>query len=87
MSYVLLRDYFPNIAERVTPTVTVLDGSELNLPPAQYSLLEMYCDEKEKGSKRGQVYTLHKFNLSQICFTCFPISLSFSNTISNLQLA
>lgn len=45
MPYALFHNYFPEIAERETRTVTVLDHSEFNLPPAHYSFLEMFCDE------------------------------------------
>lgn len=58
MPYVLFRDYFPNIAERETRTITVLDGSELNLPPAQYSLLEMYCDDPGCDCRRVFFYVV-----------------------------
>ncbi len=36
---------FPDIAERETRSVTLLRKSDFNLPPAQYTFLEMYCDE------------------------------------------
>jgi hypothetical protein len=45
MPYVPFHDYFPEIAERETRTVTILQRSSLGLPPAQYGLVEMFCDE------------------------------------------
>ncbi|MBT9148393.1 MAG: hypothetical protein DDT32_02165 [Syntrophomonadaceae bacterium] len=45
MPYALFHNYFPKIAEQETRAVTVLKDSSWDLPPAHYSLLEMYCDE------------------------------------------
>jgi len=45
MPYSLFHNHFPKIAERETRTVTVLDFSTFNLPPADYTFLEMFCDE------------------------------------------
>ena len=45
MPYSLFYNSFPDIAERETRTVTVLDSSEYNLPAAHYSFCEMFCDE------------------------------------------
>ncbi|MGD9973531.1 MAG: hypothetical protein AB7S77_10750 [Desulfatirhabdiaceae bacterium] len=36
---------FPEIAERETRAVTILDTAKFNLPPATYSFIEMFCDE------------------------------------------
>ncbi|MCK5155347.1 MAG: hypothetical protein KAQ69_02870 [Spirochaetales bacterium] len=45
MPYSLFHDRFPDVAERETRTVTVIDSSAYNLPSAQYAFLEMFCDE------------------------------------------
>ena len=45
MPYSLFHSRFPDVAERETRTVTVLDSADFNLPPARYSFLEMFCDE------------------------------------------
>lgn len=45
MPYSLFHNRFPEIAERETRTITLLDHSDFNLPPAHYSFLEMFCDE------------------------------------------
>ncbi|MEW6095514.1 MAG: hypothetical protein AB1567_03165 [bacterium] len=52
MPYVSFHDYFPKIAERETRTITVLENSSWDLPPAHYSLLEMYCDEPDCDCRR-----------------------------------
>jgi hypothetical protein len=44
MPYVLFHDSFPEIAERETRTIIVLERPG-PLPPGHYSLLDMYCDE------------------------------------------
>jgi len=45
MPYSLFHTRFPEVAERETRTITVIDPSSFNLPPAHYSFLEMFCDE------------------------------------------
>ena len=45
MPYSLFHTRFPEVAERETRIITVIDPSGFNLPPAHYSFLEMFCDE------------------------------------------
>ena len=45
MPYSLFHTRFPKVAERETRTITVIDPSHFDLPPAHYSFLEMFCDE------------------------------------------
>ncbi|MEW6557048.1 MAG: hypothetical protein AB1349_06815 [Elusimicrobiota bacterium] len=56
MPYILFHDYFPDIAERETRTITVLENSPWDLPPAHYSPLEMYCDEPGCDCRRVFFY-------------------------------
>jgi hypothetical protein len=58
MPYVLLHDHLPQVAERETRTVTVLGENPWGLPRAQYSLLEMYCDELECDCRRVFLYVV-----------------------------
>lgn len=46
MPYVFFHEHLPEIAERETRTITILEQSSSGLPPGQYSLVEMYCDER-----------------------------------------
>ena len=43
MSYTMFYDRFPDIAERETRSLIILDDPEL--PPDTYALTELYCDE------------------------------------------
>ena len=45
MPYSLFYNHFHEISEHETRIVTVIDQSVFNLPPADYSFLEMFCDE------------------------------------------
>lgn len=45
MPYTLFYEYFPEIAEKETRTITLLDDAKWGLPPGNYAFLEMYCDE------------------------------------------
>lgn len=43
MPFVPFHDTFPDLAERETRTLTILDDAKL--PAGDYALIEMYCDE------------------------------------------
>jgi len=58
MPYVLFHDYFAEIAERETRTVTVLASSPSKPPPGEYALLEMYCDESGCDCRRVFFYVV-----------------------------
>ena len=45
MSYVLFHNYFPELADRETRSLTVPRRSALGLPAGEYGFLESYCDE------------------------------------------
>jgi hypothetical protein len=41
----MFHDFFPELAERETRTAAVLPGADLDIPPGEYALWEMFCDE------------------------------------------
>lgn len=45
MSYRLFYEFFPEIAERETRNLTIIEKSPWGLPPGNYALCEMFCDE------------------------------------------
>jgi hypothetical protein len=45
MPFVQFHDYLPELAERETRTITIFPGSGFDLPPTEYGLVEMFCDE------------------------------------------
>lgn len=52
MPYVCFHEHFPEIAERETRTITILGQSSSGIPPGQYSLVEMYCNERKCDCRR-----------------------------------
>jgi len=52
MPYAPFYIYFPDVAEKETRGIIILEGSKWKLPPATYSLLEMYCDEPDCDCRR-----------------------------------
>lgn len=58
MPYVLFHDHLPEIAERETRTIIVVEDSCLGLPPGDYSLLEMYCNEPGCDCRRVFFYVV-----------------------------
>ncbi len=45
MPYAAFHSSFPEVAQRETRTITLLDDSRFGLPLDQYTFLEMFCDE------------------------------------------
>ena len=58
MPYVLFHNYFPEVAERETRTITVMPGSGTGLPAGEYGFLEMYCDEQKCDCRRVFFYVV-----------------------------
>jgi hypothetical protein len=52
MPFVLFHNYFPELAEEETRSITVLPGSGLHLPPDEYGFLEMYRNERRCDCRR-----------------------------------
>jgi len=45
MPFRLFHELYPEIAEKETRTITVLQDSDVGLPPGEYGFLEMFCNE------------------------------------------
>ncbi len=58
MPFVSLHEHLPEIAERETRTITILEQSAAGLPPGEYSLVEMYCDERGCDCRRVIFYVV-----------------------------
>lgn len=58
MPFVSLHDYLPELAERETRTVTIFPESGFDLPPADYGLVEMFCDEPGCDCRRVMFYVI-----------------------------
>ncbi len=58
MPYQLFHDLFPETAERETRTMTVLEHSSVGLPPGEYALLEMFCNERGCDCRRVFFYVV-----------------------------
>ena len=58
MPYQLFHDLFPEMAERETRTITVLEDSDLGLAPGDYSFLEMFCNEGGCDCRRVFFYVV-----------------------------
>jgi len=61
MPYVFFHEYFPEKAERETRTITVLKQSSSGLPPGEYALVEMYCNERKCDCRRVFFYVVSSF--------------------------
>jgi hypothetical protein len=58
MPYALFHDYFPEIAEKETRGLTIQGKSPWGLPPGNYGLLEMFCDERGCDCRRVFFYVV-----------------------------
>ena len=61
MPYRFLHDLLPELAERETRIITVLDGSSWGLPAGEYSFIEMFCDEPGCDCRRVFFTVLSSF--------------------------
>ena len=61
MPYVILYEYFPEIAKRETRSIIVPKRSDQGLPAGEYGLLEMYCDEQGCDCRRVFFYVVSSF--------------------------
>ena len=52
MPFRLFHDFFPEVAERETRSITVLPDSDPDLPAGSYGFLEMFCDERGCDCRR-----------------------------------
>ena len=58
MPYVPFHEFFPEVAERETRSVTVLDESKTGVPPGEYGFLEMFCNESGCDCRRVLLYVV-----------------------------
>lgn len=61
MAYVPFRDYFREVADRETRTITIMPDSGTGLPAGDYGFLEMYCDERGCDCRRVFFYVISRF--------------------------
>lgn len=53
MPFAPFHELFPEVAKRETRVLTVLPGAAVPLPPAQYSFLEMFCNDSHCDCRRA----------------------------------
>lgn len=58
MPYAFFKEHFPEVAKNETRTITILEQSDLSLPPGEYALLEMYCNERKCDCRRVFFYVV-----------------------------
>jgi len=58
LPYSAFHDYFPKIAEKETRTLSVFKNNVWGLPAADYSLIEMFCDEPGCDCRRIMFYVI-----------------------------
>jgi hypothetical protein len=58
MPYVFFHEYFPEIAERETRSITIPKRLSSGIPAGEYGFLEMYCDERGCDCRRVFFYVI-----------------------------
>ncbi len=58
----LFRQYFKEIAEAETRSITLFEGNESGLPPGEYGFVEFYCDEKNCDCRRVHLMVVADWN-------------------------
>ena len=52
MAYVQLYELLPDVARQETRTITAFEPNEFGVPPGEYGLVEMYCDDEDCDCQR-----------------------------------
>ena len=52
MAYVQLYDLLPDVTVKETRFITALDPNAYNVPPGEYALTELYCDDEACDCRR-----------------------------------
>ena len=60
MPYVPFYEYFPEIAERETRSITVPKRSSSGLPAGEYGFVEMFCNERKCDCRRVFFYVVSR---------------------------
>lgn len=60
MRFVLFHDQFPDLAERETRTIKVLQETPGSLPPGEYGLCEMFCSQPDCDCRRVMFYVVEE---------------------------
>jgi len=47
-----MHELIPELAMKETRTIIVFEGNKYGVPPAEYALIEMYCNEKDCDCRR-----------------------------------
>ena len=71
MPYACFHEYFPEIAERETRTITILEQSSSELPPGEYSFIEMYCNERKCDCRRVFFYVVSPSNKKPLAVVAY----------------
>ncbi len=58
MPYAFFKDLCPELAESETRTITVQDELSLGLPAGEYTLREMFCNERKCDCRRVFFYVV-----------------------------
>ncbi len=60
MAFAPLGEFFPEVADRETRSVTVPAGLDLPIPPGDYAFMEMYCNERRCDCRRVLLYVIRR---------------------------
>ena len=62
MPYAPFYEYFPEIAQNETRSITIPKQLSSGLPAGEYGFLEMYCDERKCDCRRVFLYVVSPSN-------------------------
>lgn len=71
MAYESLHARLPELAEKETRTITVPPGNEYNLPPDEYGLLEMYCNDENCDCRRVFLNVFRRYAKMSVAYIAY----------------
>ena len=60
MSHTAFGEFFPEIANKETRVVTIIDQTITGLPPGAYALLDLYCTDPDCDCRNVYINVVHK---------------------------
>ena len=60
MSHTAFGQFFPDIANKETRVVTILDNKTIGLLPGSYAFIDLYCTDPDCDCRNVYIHVIHK---------------------------
>jgi len=71
MTHSSFGDFFPDIAQKETRVITVIDQATTGLPPGEYGFIDLYCTDPECDCRNVYIQVVSKKHPSPLATICY----------------